>query len=70
MSEPNKPATWALIRGARVYNDLLVKEVYGKIESASDWEDAIGLEIEKAYHEGYQRGYLRGRRTLEEELGA
>ena len=70
MNRPKKPAEWALLRGARVYNDLLIKEAHGEITSAIEWEDTIGMEIEKAYKEGYQRGYMRGRRTLEEELGA
>lgn len=63
--DDRKPAEWALLRGARLYNYALIDEVHGHMQ-ASDWENAIALAIQDAYAEGIRRGA----QTLEEKLGA
>ncbi len=63
--DDRKPSEWALIRGCRIYNYALIDEVNGHMQ-ARDWENAIALAIQDAYMEGVRRG----RRTIEEELGA
>lgn len=61
MTDARQPAEWAALRGARVYNQALLDRV-----SDGEFEDRIACAIEDAYWEGVRRG----RRTLEEELGA
>lgn len=59
------PTEWAHIRGVRVYN-------YALLDNATDsqFEERIGRAVEDAYWKGYERGFARGRETLEEQLGA